>query len=344
MTYKFVSHVTEDELYRGAWDDLQRARKCMTHSKHEYKANVEEFKKGLNAFLQRNGYISGTTETGAYWPAAALAGLFAGAALHAHLLEVPNEGYDKQHRAYFNEYTRLCDEFQDADQARLREVKDADQARLRKVAVQMVVYRIVWIKFPRDISRCAVQLHDITDETIAECFALLVPPDEVDERFLYIMSSMQNIDSLDEAVQDTHDMLLWTQYLIHRKGPVFNTLRCSTYEAERFKPRLDNFLEPFVKEKGKTDDSTQTLQAYVDEYKKLFVEFLKDNAKAEQLRKAAVRLALYSYVAKKFPDFTDSCKEKLEQLDKSADCFALVSEIRPFWSSMVAHTTKLHPR
>ena len=340
MTYRVVWYVKEDELYEWACSDLQKAQKCMTHSKHEYEANVKEFKKGFNAFLRSNCYISGTTETGAYWPAAALAGLFAGAALRAHLLEVQNKEYDEKHKEYCEEYTSLCKKFQDADQTRLREVKDADQTLLREVAVQMVVYRIVWIKFTRDISRCADRLHNITDEAVAECFALLVPPGEVDERFLKIMSAMQNIGALDEAVKDTHDMLLWTQYSIHMKGPGFCASRCSPYEAEKFMPRLDNFLQPFVKVKGKTDDSTQTLQAYVDAYKAIFVEFLKDNAKAEQLRKAAVRLALYSYVAKKFPDFTDSCKEKLDQLDKSADCFALVSKIGPTRPSMVAHVVK----
>ena len=127
------------------------------------------FKARLLGFLEANQFIAKGARTGADWPAAALAGLFAGAALQA-VREQRRVAAEKRAQEYYRvlqtNYVHLWAIYQDK----------ADELLL--AAVRLVVFSFVWYEYPRDLDRCRERLDALAPAVALSCLELLRPPDE----------------------------------------------------------------------------------------------------------------------------------------------------------------------
>ena len=125
----------------------------------------EVFKANLLEFLEKNQFIAKGARTGADWPAAALAGLFAGAALQAvrerverAKLVAAEEYHGELRSTYYRLWTEKADD-------------------LCVAAARLVVFYFVWKEYPRDLDRCRERLDALAPAVAQSCLALLGPPD-----------------------------------------------------------------------------------------------------------------------------------------------------------------------
>ena len=131
----------------------------------------EVFKANLLEFLEKNQFIAKGARTGADWPAAALAGLFAGAALQAVREQRRVAALKKNEEAqkYYNELSGTFYQ-------KLAHPEDSNELCLP--VVRLVVFFFVWKEYPQDLDLCRERL-DALEPTVAQsCLALLRPPDE----------------------------------------------------------------------------------------------------------------------------------------------------------------------
>lgn len=129
----------------------------------------KDFEANLLEFLEKNHFIAKGARTGADWPAAALAGLFAGSALQAvreraeRAKLVAAEEYHKElQKTYYSLWSYGPEK--------------ADELRL--AAVRLVVFSFVWYEYPRDLDRCRERLDALAPAVALSCLELLRPPDE----------------------------------------------------------------------------------------------------------------------------------------------------------------------
>ena len=126
----------------------------------------KDFEAKLLEFLEKNQFIAKGARTGADWPAAALAGLFAGAALQAvrerverAKLVAAEEYHGELRSTYYRLWTEKADD-------------------LCVAAARLVVFYFVWKEYPRDLDRCRERLDALAPAVAQSCLALLRPPDE----------------------------------------------------------------------------------------------------------------------------------------------------------------------
>ena len=163
----------DEKSFMYVHDTLLAAQKKVNHTRsgttytklsEDQKA---EFRKGFMAFLKAERYIgeSRAAQTGADWPAAALAGLFAGAVLQSageHLQGKWDAQANEYHRKLEREHKELIGDY--------RDTKKKD---LQENTVKLVVHAFVWREFPRDLGKCRDGLENLEDNVVDVCFALL---------------------------------------------------------------------------------------------------------------------------------------------------------------------------
>ena len=144
----------------------------------------DDFRKGFITFLKAKGFIGNSrkfakaAQTGADWPAAALAGLFSGAVLQTtndYLIQRRDVqameysvGLDREYREIYGDYD------------------DTKRDDLRVTTVKLVVHTFVWREFPQDLGKCYQGLEKLEDQDVEDCFAVM------STKHLYFPSMVSN--------------------------------------------------------------------------------------------------------------------------------------------------------
>ena len=163
----------DEKSFMYVHDTLLAAQKKVNHPRsgttYARLSEVQKavFRERFMAFLKAKGFIgkSRAAQTGADWPAAALAGLFAGA-----VLQTAGEHLQGKWDAQANEYHRKLER---EHRALFGGYDGTESEKLRVNTVKLVVHAFVWREFPRDLGKCRDGLENLEDNVVDVCFALL---------------------------------------------------------------------------------------------------------------------------------------------------------------------------